>query len=114
MGPDFMDRIKDYVEVFPNKKLPSGKYARVPAKNLENAFRWFFENFDYDWQTIYKATDRYVTEYEGRQYAYMRNSQYFLRKQNLDKSFESELANYCEYIQSNPDDEIDYFKELIV
>jgi hypothetical protein len=45
----------------------------------------------------------------------MRNSQYFLRKQNIDKSFESDLATYCQIIISNPEEEGDtYFKERVV
>ena len=49
MGQDFVRNIEKYVEIFPNKKLSSGKYARVNAKNLEAPFRWFFENYDYSW-----------------------------------------------------------------
>jgi hypothetical protein len=115
MGGDFIDKIKEYVQIFPNKKLSSGKYARVDAKNLETAFRWFFENYDYEWDIILKATERYVDEYSIRNYEYMRTAQYFIRKQNIDKSFESELATYCQYINENPDDEgAVYFKENVV
>jgi hypothetical protein len=114
MGADFLQKIQEYVNIFPNRKLSSGKYARTTPKNLEVAFRWFFENYDYDWDIIIKATERYVGEYEVRNFDYMRTSQYFLRKQNTDKSFESDLANYCELITSNPDDHQVYFKERIV
>jgi hypothetical protein len=45
----------------------------------------------------------------------MRNSQYFIRRQNIDKSFESDLATYCELINTNPDEGGDsYFKERVV
>jgi len=114
MGADFLQKIQEYVNIFPNRKLSSGKYARTNPKNLEVAFRWFFENYDYDWELIIKATEKYVDEYEVRNFEYMRTSQYFLRKQNNDKSFESDLANYCELITSNPDDHQVYFKERIV
>lgn len=114
MGQNFMQSIEAYVNIFPNKKLSSGKYARVPAKNLENAFRWFFENYNYDWDIVFKATERYVKEYEGRNYDYMRTCQYFIRKQNTDKTWDSDLAIYCEFFNSNPDDDITYFTELIV
>ena len=80
MGEIFLDNIKVYNEIFPNKKLSSGKYARVNPKTLENAFRWFFETYDYDWATIIQATEKYVNEYEIRRYEYMRTSQYFVRK----------------------------------
>jgi|TARA_R110002126_G_scaffold27224_4_gene91476 hypothetical protein len=114
LGHNFMQNIEAYVHIFPNKKLSSGKYARVPAKNLESGFRWFFETYDYDWETIFQATQKYVGEYESKNFEYMRTAQYFLRKQNVDKSWDSDLATYCEYLKDSPDDEQVYFSELIV
>tara|TARA_B100001287_G_C22575534_1_gene478412 strand:- start:216 stop:803 length:588 start_codon:yes stop_codon:yes gene_type:complete len=113
MGKDFSDKIKAYVSMFPNKKLPSGKYARVNPKNLENSFRWFFENFDYTWELIGKATEKYVKDYELNNFDYMRTSQYFIRKQNNDKTWESELANYCELLNSDEYNETVYFKDEV-
>ena len=114
MGKDFIANIEGYVEIFPNIKLSSGKYARVNAKNLEAPFKWFFDTYDYDWETILKATERYVDEYSIRRYEYMRTAQYFIRKQNIDKSFESDLATYCEILKTNPDDQQVYFSENVV
>ena len=114
MGHNFMQNIEAYVNIFPNKKLSSGKYARVPAKNLENAFRWFFDTFNYDWETIFQATQKYVLEYESKNYDYMRTAQYFLRKQNIDKSWDSDLATYCEFLKDNPDEDKDVFSDLVV
>jgi len=114
MGKDFIANIEGYVEIFPNIKLSSGKYARVNAKNLEAPFKWFFETYDYDWETILKATERYVDEFSIRRYEYMRTAQYFVRKQNIDKSFESDLATYCEILKTNPDDQQIYFSETVV
>ena len=114
MGYNFMQNIEAYVNIFPNKKLSSGKYARVPAKNLENAFRWFFDTYNYNWETIFQATQKYVLEYESKNYHYMRTAQYFIRKQNIDKSFESDLATYCEIIRSGDDEEQVYFSERVV
>ena len=114
MGDGFMQNIEAYVSLFPNKKLSSGKYARVPAKNLDNAFRWFFETYDYTWETIFLATQKYVSEYESKNYEYMRTAQYFLRKQSVDKSWDSDLATYCEFLNDGSEDETDTFGELIV
>lgn len=114
MGYNFMQNIEAYVNIFPNKKLSSGKYARVPAKNLENAFRWFFDTYNYNWETIFQATQKYVLEYESKNYDYMRTAQYFLRKQNIDKSWDSDLATYCEFLKNTPDEDKDMFSELIV
>jgi hypothetical protein len=114
MGQDFVRNIEKYVEIFPNKKLSSGKYARVNAKNLEAPFRWFFDTYDYDWETILKATERYVDEFSVRRYEFMRTAQYFIRKQNIDKTFESDLATYCEIIGNGDDEEQVYFSEKVV
>jgi hypothetical protein len=114
MGIDYVENIQKYVELFPDKKLSSGRYARVNPKNLDGAFKWFFETYDYTWETILLATEKYVSEYEMKRFEYMRTSQYFLRKQNLDKSFESELANYCDLVISGAGEIPNYFKETIV
>ena len=114
MGDDFLDNIKLYNELFPKGKLPSGVPARVNVKGLENAFRWFFENFSYSWETVLKATDKYVDEYSMNRYNYMRNSQYFVRKQNTDKTWDSTLATYCDMIEADDYEEPNYFKENIV
>ena len=114
MGEDFQDNLKLYNQLFPSGKLPSGVYARVNIKSLENAFRWFFENFSYSWETVIKATERYVDEYSLDRYNYMRNSQYFVRKQNTDKTWDSTLATYCDMIDADDYEEPNYFKENIV
>ena len=114
MGDEFLSKITIYNEIFPNKKLSSGKYARVNVKTLENSFRWFFDNYAYSWETILKATDKYVDEYSVRRYEYMRTSQYFVRKQNIDKTWDSELATYCDLIENGYDEETNYFKETVV
>ena len=111
LGNNFADNIQKYVEIFPNRKLSSGKYARVNPKNLENSFRWFFENYDYDWDMIFKATKKYIYDYSLKNYEYMRTSQYFIRKQNNDKTYDSELADYCNMIDNVLDDEVVFIKE---
>jgi hypothetical protein len=117
MGDDFSTRIEEYLEIFPKFKLPSGKYARSDKKNLENNFRWFFETHSYDWDTVISATKMYIDEFERQGYKYMRTSQYFIRKLNpAEKTFESELANYCEvYLNGSDDYGYDsHFKEKVV
>lgn len=98
MGEDYEQNIKEYNETFPAIKLPTGKYARTNVGNLKNAFKWFFENYDYSWDTILEATEKYVEDFEREGYKYMRTSQYFIRKQDVDKSWSSDLANYCEIV----------------
>jgi hypothetical protein len=115
LGDNFSLRIKMYNEVFPARKLGSGKYARTNVKNLETAFRWFFENYDYSWDTVMSATKMYVEQYQLKNYEYMRTSQYFIRKQNnSDKTFESDLANFCEEYLNGEDTVEQFFREKIV
>jgi len=114
MGDKFDVCIKTYNEIFPSTKLRSGKYARTNVKNLEAGFRWFFENYDYNWETIFDATKKYVEEYSLKNYEFMRTSQYFIRKQNLDKSFESDLATYCDMLNEDSSKQDDIFREKIV
>jgi len=114
LGVDFISKIQEYVQTFPNKKLSSGKYARVNPKNLEVAFRWFFENYNYDWNIVIAATEKYVDEFSIRNFEFMRTAQYFIRKQGIDKTYESDLANYCDIIINGSDEEQVYFKERIV
>ena len=114
MGDNYDACIKKYNSLFPVKKLGSGKYARTNIKNLEAGFRWFFNTYDYDWKTILEATFKYVEEYKLKNYEYMRTSQYFIRKQNTDKSFESDLATYCDMLIEGSSNEQDIFKEKVV
>lgn len=114
MGEKFYQRIEQYRELFPKIKLPSGKPARTNVKVLENLFRWFFTEFDYDWETIFGATKMYLDEYEAKNWQYMRTSQYFIRKTNPDKTFGSDLADYCDMFINGLDNEEHHFKENVV
>jgi hypothetical protein len=104
-----------FLSIFPKGKLPSGKPARVNKKNIEESFKWFFKNYTYDWDTILRATWYYIETYEKANYMYMKNSQYFIRKQNTDKSWDSELANYCEIIINGEDEDTSaHFSDNVV
>lgn len=106
--------VDTYLNLFPKGKLPSGKLARVNKKHIEECFKWFFKNYDFDWETVIKATGMYLDEYEVKNYLYMRNSQYFIRKQNSDKTWESELANYCDMVISGDEPNNNHFSENVV
>jgi hypothetical protein len=115
MGESFLELIQQYVEIFPNKRLASGKPARVNVKTLENSFRWFFDTYNYSWDIILQATNKYVNDYEMKNYEFMRTSQYFVRKQNTDKTWDSDLATYCDMILNGEEDYDDHhFKDKVV
>ena len=114
MGKDFNDKIHTYREIFPARKLPSGKPARNNIKALGENFRWFFETYDYGWDEIIKATKMYVNEYRDTEYMYMQTSQYFISKQDKHRVKHSTLADYCDMIIDGVETEKEHFKENVV
>ena len=115
--PDFLDNCKKYNELIPNIKTPYGKYARASVANIEIAFKWFFSIHDYSWETILKATKAYVQECEktSPSYKFLQTSQYFIRRQESDKSWRCELANWCTAVESGADfDNNNHFKDKVV
>ncbi len=115
MGQGYEDKIQEYLEIFPKMKLPSGKAARTDKKNVEVAFKWSFENHQYSWDTILQATKLYVDEYRRNNYKYMQTSQYFIRKMMADRTWSSELANWCSNVESGDiDNQQDYFSDKVV
>jgi len=113
MGNNYNDKINEYNQLFPKMKLPTGKAARSSINNLENAFRWFFQNHNYDWETIFKATNAYLIERKLQNWKFTRNSQYFIRKQAVDKTWESSLADWCLMIEDGIDEQDTHFKDKV-
>tara|TARA_R110002051_G_scaffold294404_1_gene359674 strand:- start:1826 stop:2416 length:591 start_codon:yes stop_codon:yes gene_type:complete len=114
MGKNHVDKINSYREIFPARKLPSGKPARNNVKALGEAFRWFFETYDYAWEDVVKATKMYVNEYRDTEYLYMQTSQYFICKQDKHRVKHSTLADYCDMILEGVDPSEFNFKENVV
>jgi hypothetical protein len=114
MGKDFLDKLNEYREIFPAGKLPSNKPARQNIKSLETAFRWFFETYDFTWDEIIRATKMYVNEFRDKEYLYMKNSQYYISKQDKNKVKHSELADYCDMIKDGVIDRPTHFKDKVV
>ena len=115
MGEGYGEMIKVYREAFPASKLPSGKPGRQNIKALENAFRWFFDTYDYTWEEVTHATIMYINEYQEKDYMYMKTSQYFICKSDKNKVKVSELADYCDMIRDGVTLDIkEHFKEKVV
>jgi hypothetical protein len=111
----FGDNIDKYLSLFPKIELPSGKPARSAKGNIEQNFKWFFAHYSYSWDTILRATSMYLDEYEAKSWQYMRTSQYFIRKSEPDKTVISELANYCDLVESGVDTVMNKtFKDKVV
>lgn len=91
-----MDRlIGKYLGMFPPIRLPSGAMARVNVPQAKEQFRQFFEQYNYSWDTIYKATQNYLDHYREKDWLYMRNSKWFILKDG-----ESQLALECEAVEN--------------
>lgn len=105
MGPEFKKKIEEYRLIFPEEPIPDGRRLRDSVKNLEVNFRWFFKNHEYDWDTILKATKKYIDEFRSRNWEYVRGSKYFIKKQDKTKDITSDLSNYCELVVTGGGDE---------
>ena len=92
------EKIEKYRLMWPSLILPSGKNARSSYKDLEGRFVWFLENFDYDWDTIYTATEEYIKYYNQRGYNFMRTSSFFIYKESTPKFRTSDLAEWCDKV----------------
>lgn len=114
LGEDFKEQIQEFRQHWPKKRIPQGYYVTSTPENLEGAFRWFFKNYDYSWEIVMDATLRYLDEKQRDNWNYTMKSQFFIRKQQQDKSWHSELANYCELIISGEEpDEDAHFKDTV-
>jgi len=113
-----MEMVKEYVEIFPDIKLGTGKNARTNIKELATNFERFFAAYPEhlnQWELIFKAANLYVCEYEQKNYEYMRTSYYFIRKQRDDKSYTSDLATYIDrVIKGEGEVKVPKFKTRVV
>jgi len=107
MGENFQENIEKYRLKFPGGSHNS-RVLRTSFNNTKSAFDKFFNNYDYDWETIFKATDTYLDKQENENYKYCKNSRYFVMKEN-----ESVLADYCELVLSGDTEEIKHFSDKV-
>jgi len=100
LGADMNERINEYRNIWPSKRLPSGELARQSVTELKDKFVWFFKTYpEYDWNLILDATDEYNDLYEKKNYQYMVTSSYFIKKTNPQtKEVTSKLADCCQQI----------------
>jgi hypothetical protein len=99
LGSDMNERINEYREIFPAKRLPSGELARQSVSELKEKFVWFFKTYpEYDWDLVLDAADDYNKLFKMKNYQYMATSSYFIKKMNSQKEVTSKLADYCQQI----------------
>lgn len=100
--------IEEYNNLWPKKLLPSNYYARSNKKDVERAFNSFYKKYHFDWETVIKATKRYVERKQLANWEYCKTSAYFIMKNGM-----SELATECEVILNGEENE-QKFKTRVV
>lgn len=99
-----MEKVTEYREMWPNIKFNTGASARVNVRDLADGFRWYFTNYpEHTWENILKATERYLLEYESKNWEFCSTSLYFIRKQQRDKSYVSLLATWYDKQEETPE-----------
>jgi hypothetical protein len=105
LGPNFMENVNKYRELFPARRFPSGELARQSAQELKDKFVWFFKTYpEYTWELVLDATDYYLHVKQLVDYQYAITSSYFIKKTDpRTKETRSVLADYCQQILDDPD-----------
>lgn len=107
------EMIKQYIELWPQMRLPNGKPARASEKVITKCFIWFFNEYMHSWASILTATQEYIIKQESESYKMCRTSQYFIDKTNGGIR-ESLLADYCLLIEGGDEINTPHFPENVV
>lgn len=104
LGEDFNAKVKEYREIFPSIRFPSGELARQNVKDLTDRFVWFFKTYpEYDWDLVLDAADYYIHLKKKVEYQYAVTSMYFIKKTDAKtKETKSMLADICQELLDNP------------
>ncbi len=87
--------IDEWVTLYPKDIEFNGRLLRSTVKDCVNKMQKFVkDNPNYTKDVIFAATKRYLAEQESRNWAYTKQSTYFISKLGEP----SVLANYCEKI----------------
>lgn len=94
-----LDWIEEWRDLFP-KGVYSGSFPiRANVNDINKKMIKFLKHHDYDKDTIFAATKKYINEKEMNNYAYVQRSIYF-----IEKNGSSTLADYCEMIKNGDED----------
>ena len=103
LGEDFLAKINEYREIFPNMRFPSGEVARQNIQELKDKFIWFFKTYpEFTWDLVLDATQYYIIQKRLTNFQYTMSSSYFIKKMDVSKSISSKLADYCQMIKDDP------------
>ena len=96
-----LGQIARFRDMFPPGLNQVKKPWKTPVKELAPRFVEFFKDYPEhaDMDLIIKVTDIYIEEKTRNcngNYKHIRTAGYFVRKQDKDKSWSSDLASYCQ------------------
>jgi hypothetical protein len=91
--------IKEYADLFPKPAAAGGKILRDHPHALISRMKAFVKQYNYDKDTILKATKMYLDEQEAslEGHKYTRTSKYFISK-DRGESYISDLATWCKRV----------------
>jgi hypothetical protein len=104
-GIDFDSLHTKLKEIYPKGKKPGTNYYWVDnISTIKKKFKVFFKRYGkkYKEDDIIKATQKYINSFNGN-YTYMQLLKYFIWKDKLDGSEESELLTYLENLDEEED-----------
>lgn len=104
-----LENIKIFVNLFPKVATPGARRLRSTPLNLQNKFRSFFIQYNYDWETIHKATKKYILSFDPNNLTYMKSAEYFIMKDRT-----SLLANFCQEVIDGGGEEDQQINPLVV
>ena len=95
------EQIDTYRKLFPAGTI-NGRTYRNSVRELVPRFQWFFKHHKYSWDIILEATERYIRtkKQQDGHYSFVRTSAYFVRKTDAGRCDISELANWCEVVET--------------
>ena len=88
---DDLGWVEKWQELWPVGVKQNGVYVKSDIATLKNKFRKFLKIYNYDVDTIVKATKFYLKEQQRKGYEYISQAHYFIEKNNV-----SQLASMCE------------------
>jgi hypothetical protein len=95
-------------EIFPKGVKSGGYLVKSSVSDIEDKLKKFTKKYKYSDTIIIEATKRYVKEFQANNYRYMLLAKYFISKE--DKG--STLADYCEMIVSNEEEDKPYIDTM--
>lgn len=104
---DVKDWIDHWVNLFPIGVKSGGKLVRSDRRMCFKKMSLFVTLYDYDLDTIFKATESYLEDRAEDDFAYTKCAVYFIDKKDEGSS----LAEWCEKVLHDQTEisEVDYF-----